>query len=123
MDLQREILRVLEQMQRKIHLIFYKIDGSAYSGSIEEQVLAWAKDREGEKACVVQQDTLPNGIYISTVWIGIAQNMLGGEPLIFESMVFDKKHAQKIFEKAMYSTLGKAKEGHKVLIKKYRKRK
>jgi hypothetical protein len=37
----------------------------------------------------VAEDTI-GGVWISTVWVGLDMNFMGGRPLIFETMAFDK---------------------------------
>jgi hypothetical protein len=57
-----------------------------------------------------------DGIFCSTVWLGIDHNYTRrGPPLIFETMVFDRKSAHPWAEgyMARYATLEEAIAGHK----------
>lgn len=85
------------------------------------------------KMRIVQQTDLPNGLWISTVFLGLDYNFGDGPPILFESMVFDtnKKEKYKIGDRE-YETKGEdlaleryhiydeAEEGHKQLIEKYK---
>jgi len=59
-------------------------DGDQYSAT-----LAWAKMREAEDVHVAQDD-LPDGSWLSTVWIGLDHAMGFGPPLLYETMRFPK---------------------------------
>ena len=58
-------------------------------------LLEWAqrrfedKDRTATKR--VAETTLPNGRWVSTVWLGLNHNYGDGPPLIFETMVFSSR--------------------------------
>jgi len=41
-------------------------------------------------AKVVKQEVLPNGYQVSTIWLGLDHSSPWEEPLIFETMVFDR---------------------------------
>ena len=101
--------------------LFYRMDGSPYPGTSHEQTLAWAKDFEdrANNGGFVAQETLPNGIYISTIWMGLDHNYGAGRPLIFETMVFGAK-AGKDLDQDRYASLEEAKAGHAAMVKKYK---
>lgn len=73
---------------------------------------------------VVKQDKLPNGLFVSTVWLGINHNFVGpsDSPIIFETMVFDhsKKEDYIDMDRERYSTEKQAIAGHKRMMKKYK---
>ena len=75
----------------------------------------WGKFFES-KDRIVKQETLSNGLRVSTVFLGIDHNFGEGEPLLFESMVFGAD--EEIQER--YSTYEQAEEGHKKLVEKYK---
>lgn len=67
---------------------------------------------------IVKQETLPNGLRVSTVFLGMDYNCGEGEPLLFETMVFppdsySDKHCQR------YSTYEEAEKGHQEMVKKW----
>jgi hypothetical protein len=47
------------------------------------------EDREYRR---IDETTLPNGIWVSTVWLGFNHSYFGGRPIIFETMVFGGTH-------------------------------
>lgn len=60
---------------------------------------------------VVKQETLSNGLWISTVWTGFNYGyLLSGPPLIFETMVFSK-------EDPSCEDLDQARAAHKICLK------
>ncbi len=65
----------------------------------------------------VAETSLPNGFWVSTVWLGLNHGHFGeGRPLIFETMVF-KNGPPELGESLdcnRYSTLEEAEAGHKV---------
>jgi len=63
---------------------------------------------------------------VSTVWLGINHNFEDGPPLIFETMVFSAKNGKVTeyseLDMERYSTLKQAKDGHKKMVKKWKKK-
>jgi hypothetical protein len=64
---------------------------------------------------VVKQETLPNGRWISTVWLGLDHSYFGDPPLIFETMVFDSRESMTPLTSERYSTEIEALAGHEAL--------
>jgi hypothetical protein len=54
----------------------------------EPDLMAWGKWMEEAERLV--RSTEIQGIYVSTVFLGLDHNFGGGPPLVFETMVFDK---------------------------------
>jgi len=52
------------------------------------------------------------GKRISTVWLGLDHNFIDGEPLVFETMVFDSLHSGKDIYMERYTTWDEALAGH-----------
>lgn len=63
----------------------------------EIDMVAWGKLLQDPKYKIVKQTLLPNGKWVSTVWIGLnhkfdwAHSDSDPRPIIFETMVFPKK--------------------------------
>lgn len=81
---------------------------------------------------IVKQETLPNGMFVSTVFLGLDHSFGGGKPMLFETMVFDTNNKEKYkigdveresigeeMDQVRYSTWGQAEAGHKKLVKKW----
>lgn len=83
--------------------------------SIEE----WGRLHDS-KYKIIEQTTLPNGKWVSTVWLGIDHNYGEGEPEIFETMVFPQTKDLDEDDCARYSTLEQAIEGHKSMCDKWK---
>jgi hypothetical protein len=68
----------------------------------------------------VAETFLPNGVRVSTVWMGLDHRFGGpGLPLIFESMVFySGSSSDQDCER--YSTMAEAEKGHAALVEKWR---
>jgi hypothetical protein len=65
------------------------------------------------------ETTLPDGKWVSTVWLGIDHRFGGdGPPLIFESMVFSKAGGDELDCKR-FATLGDARTGHDAMVLKW----
>jgi hypothetical protein len=65
----------------------YRRDGMPYPKT-QEGLLEWTRDYGDHANRIVRQDTLPNGYFVSTVWLGLDHGWGKGLPLIFETMVF-----------------------------------
>lgn len=88
----------------------YRRDGTPYPDG-DEGLLAWARD--SAKGTAVRQEKLPNGYWVSTVWLGLDHNFSGiGPPLIFETMVQNPAGAWEDDFQQRYSTEDDAIVGH-----------
>lgn len=107
--------------------MYYRRDGAPYIG--KDAHLQWAKDFAGERH--VGDTVLPNGIRVSTVWLGLDHGLFERRPKIFESMVFAPEKIVKMWlgkkvalhadlEMIRYSAEDEAKLGHKMLCKKWK---
>jgi len=77
-------------------------------------VEAWASSLEKNRR--VAETTLPDGTWISTVWLGMNHRYAGdGPPLIFESMAFDKDGVGDQ-DCERWSTEAEARAGHEAMV-------
>lgn len=83
---------------------------------------AWAEwfDKNNDQR-IVKQDTLPNGMWVSTVFLGLDHSFGNGKPLLFETMVFPKKGDFSEVDMDRYTTYLQAEKGHANMVKKYGK--
>jgi len=60
---------------------------------------------------------LPNGglAWVSTVWLGLDHNWTGGQPIIFETMVFADGEDCDQYQ-ARYHTEQQAADGHRLVV-------
>jgi hypothetical protein len=75
-------------------------------------LMDWARKLEDDSYTVVKQEILPNGLLISTVWIGIDEpdKALGfGHTPLFETAVFDNRQS---LSRVAYHTEREALAGH-----------
>lgn len=96
--------------------MYYRLDGSPYEGPDNEVTLQWARDFADTSGRIVRQEMLWNGVYLSTVWLGLDHNFSmdpDAVPLIFETMSFDQLTGEDE-ESIQYrwSTLEQATFGH-----------
>lgn len=83
-------------------------------------LLEWAaafETRRDQKR--VAETTLPNGRWVSTVWLGLDHSFGSGPPLIFETMVFPSKDDMGDLDSDRYSTEAEALAGHARLCEKW----
>ena len=105
---------------------YYNKDGGAIT--LEQ----WGKLVGDQDYRVIARSDLPNGIYVSTIWLGI-DHRIGRydysqrDPIIFESMAFAPippdsplKLGRELDQKR-YATLRQAKAGHNRMVAKYMK--
>lgn len=119
---------------------YYRRDGTLYPEGMEG-LLQWARDYEDFLKRHVKKDRVGR-FFISTVWLGLDHSFCfhsnsdcGCRPLIFETMVFDRRHARlvtfcgvkrrspKIMFHDRYSSLDDAIAGHAEAIKKFKRKK
>ena len=77
------------------------------------ELLEWAQKLEIEGYNRVEETTLPDGKWVSTVWLGLDHQFGDGPPLIFETMVFQSRDSLDEQDMERYSTIEEAREGHK----------
>ena len=99
----------------------YRRDGTPYPEG-DEGLLEWSRDFENTEGRIVRQETLPNGFWISTVWLGLDHDFTGkGPPLIFETMVRNLWLGEWEDYQERYSTENDAIIGHMEAVEKYSK--
>lgn len=96
---------------------YYDRDGKPLSAK------AWAETGKGDYHRVAA-DVLPNGYWVSTVWLGLDHSFGEGEPLIFETMVFPCDAEGRVTDWGdkdceRYSTEAAAKAGHAAMVAKW----
>lgn len=99
-------------------IMYYRRDGTPYPEG-HQGVLEWAKDFENYSYKKLKDSILPNGRWVSTVWLGLDHNYGEGRPHIFESMVFPAKNNYSELAQERYSTEAEALEGHERLCKEF----
>ncbi len=83
-----------------------------------DSLMEWGKMMENQNR-IVKQETLPNGKFVSTVFLGIDHQFGNGPPLIFETMVFDNGRSGRDEDMERYTTWEQAEEGHKRMVEKW----
>ncbi len=83
------------------------------------EMMDWAKRLETDRRVAVT--TLPDGHWVSTVWLGLDHSFTpGGPPLIFETMVFPPKgEGMGDLDCDRYSTEAEALAGHERMVEKW----
>lgn len=61
-------------------------------------------------------DDVVLGKHVSTVWLGLDHNFGGGEPLVFETMIFSEHEPSSDIYMERYSTWDEAVDGHQKAI-------
>lgn len=67
----------------------------------------------------VANTILPDGKWVSTIWLGFNRRRDEGPPLIFETMVFQSRDNLEDLDCARYSTLAEAEAGHIAVVSKW----
>lgn len=79
---------------------------------LEPDIIKWAQWYEKADRHV-KNDYLPNDIHVSTVFLGIDHNWGGGNPILFETMIFGGEHNEY---QERYETWEEAEAGHQRAI-------
>lgn len=87
---------------------------------IEKDLLKWGKWFEGSGDKRKVASTTINDYFVSTVFLGLDYNWGDGEPLLYETMVFDNlpKRREAHEEIVRYSTREQALKGHEEMVNK-----
>ncbi len=80
---------------------------------VVDDVLEWGKWFETADRHVAKT-VLPNGVEVSTVFLGLDHSFSGGKPILFETMIFGGEHDDGYQER--YSTWEEAEAGHKQAV-------
>ncbi len=62
----------------------------------EPDLMKWAHWLEKPGSTIVKQETLPDGKFVSTIFLGLNLDYCGGEPILWETVVFDKEHGSQL---------------------------
>ncbi len=85
----------------------YILDGTTPR---QVDLMTWAKWSEDDSKRIVQQDTLPDGVKVSTVFLGLDHSFgMGGPPILWETMIFGGPHDD---EQWRYTSHADALAGH-----------
>jgi hypothetical protein len=81
-------------------------------------------DKEGNplpwNEWVALRENLPDGNWVSTVWLGLDYSFSGeGPPIIFETRVFPARDNWRELYMDRYSTPEEAEEGHQRMVEKW----
>lgn len=83
----------------------------------------WALLFEAGTDRVVEQTALSNGLWVSTVWLGLDHNYTGvGPPIIFETLVFPTEAGGAEIDGHRYATEEQARAGHAAFVRYWRQR-
>lgn len=87
-------------------------------------MMQWAQmleKRGDENYKRVAETVLPDGKWVSTVWLGLDHQFGDGPPLIFETMVFPSRGEFGDLDCQRYSTEAEALAGHAQMVEKWSK--
>jgi hypothetical protein len=79
----------------------------------------WGKLFRDPKYKRVASTLLPDGKWVSTVWLGLDHGYGEGPPLIFETMVFPSEEIMSELDAERYSTEAEAVAGHARMVAKW----
>lgn len=94
----------------------YRLEG--HKAVRESDLLTWAR-WFGSANRVVKQTEVVKGVEVSTVFLGIDHNFSGGDPILFETMIFGGARDQ---ECERYRTWDEAAQGHTRIVESFTQR-
>jgi hypothetical protein len=97
-----------------IYYDYYDRQGKPITDSV-----AFVKKSRNQKYRRVASTILPDGKWVSTIWVGLNFQFGRGPPLIFETMVYPSKDNFNDLTCERYSTEEEARAGHKRLVEKW----
>jgi len=89
--------------------IYYVLDANGEPERCDDW-MRWAKWFEDTPARIVAREELPNGVQVSTVFLGLDHNFFGrGAPVLWETMIFGGPHNDL---QVRYTSRAAALDGH-----------
>jgi hypothetical protein len=85
---------------------YYKLEGKTL---VPTDLMTWAMNYDKGGNRVIGYTEFADGVYVSTVFLGMNHQYGDGPPLLFETMVFGGEFDQ---EQERYSTYEEAEAGH-----------
>lgn len=85
----------------------------------EIDINEWGALKRNPGYSTIKQTVFPNGMWVSTVWLGMDLGWDQGPPLIFETMVFPSKGNFTEIDSKRYTTEEEAVEGHEEMCDLY----
>lgn len=82
-------------------------------------VTTWAKLQGDASYIQVETTNLPNGRWVSTIWLGIAEKEPEGSALIFETVVFNNETRTDV-DSVRNCSEAEARSAHASLVEKWR---
>jgi len=77
-----------------MHRLYYVLDAHG-DPEICDDWQTWAEWFANTEARIVARDDLPDGVQVSTVFLGLDHNFFGrGAPVLWETMIFGGPHDQ-----------------------------
>lgn len=109
--------------------MYYWKDGTPVEGSDApmgsaawvEALRSWSEQFENLEYRRVAETTLPDGRWVSTVWVGLDSGFHQDRPIIFETMVFENPYGGGgDLDSDRYSSEREAREGHLAMVERWR---
>lgn len=102
--------------------LWFRRDGTPYPGQGTNNLDFYnevEKDLNNLALRRVAETTLPDGRWVSTVWLGLNQSWNSERPMIFETMVFPGKDQPRSMdlETYRYATEAEALAGHEAVVR------
>lgn len=101
-----------KQRQNPLPVTYYVLKADGQTPVIESDAAKWAIWMAHCPQRVLQQDTLPDGTWVSTVFIGVQK---GNEKALWESIVANNA-TELLGATHFYATYEAAKAGHRALL-------
>jgi hypothetical protein len=106
-------------MERRPSPAGYILEGHTPRAVGWEEFIAWWAAHPGPERAVAQE-TLPDGRWLSTVFLGHDHDVGGGPPLLFETMLFKSEDDLREEYCARYATWDEAAAGHAAVLRRIR---
>jgi hypothetical protein len=100
--------------------LYYVLDGQAVRAVDVQTWAAWFEAAREDGRTRIAAHTLPDGRWLSTVFLGIDHAWGGGPPQLFESMVFRSETDLDETYCARHATWRAAMDGHYALLRRLR---
>ena len=97
---------------------YYMLNDKHEAVAVDFDTFIASRQRGGRGFNRVAEDTLPDGRWVSTVFLGMNHSFRDGPPMIFETLVFPRKGKWTEESGERYSTWDEAMAGHTAVVAK-----
>ncbi len=96
-------------------MMYYLRDPVTHEITTTNDTMAWARNFESRSAHILKQETI-NGLFVSTVFLGIDHSWGNGPSVLWETMIFGNADDERDQYQERYTSEEDALRGHALVV-------